>query len=287
MSKITILGVGAMGSRMAVNLITAGHHVTIWNRSRAKAELLVEAGANVAATPRAAVAHAEFVISMVRDDIASRQLWLDASTGALAGMPMDAIAIESSTLTVGWVKELADLMQQQGIAFMDAPVAGSRPQAEAAQLIYYAGGDSAVFARAEPMLKALGSTIHHAGQIGSGAAIKLMVNALFGIQLAATAELLELMSRTGIDPRKAIDMIRSGPVLSQAAAGAAQAMLANNFTPMFPIDLVAKDFSYVVETASDSGAAVPLSEATRQVYEQAAEGGLGDDNITGIVQLYR
>jgi 3-hydroxyisobutyrate dehydrogenase len=184
MANISILGLGAMGSRMATNLMRAGHAVAVWNRDPEKAVQLVASGAKHASSPRAAAAGADAVIAMVRDNAASRAVWLDPSTGALAGMARGAMAM-SSTLTVNWVGEPGAAAAKLGIAFLDAPVAGSRPQAEAGQLIYFVGGEASAFARAEPLLKAMGAVVHHAGAVGSGAGVKLMVNALFGIQLAA------------------------------------------------------------------------------------------------------
>jgi 3-hydroxyisobutyrate dehydrogenase len=135
-TKITVLGLGAMGSRMAGNLLKAGHSITVWNRTPAAAAVLVSAGAKQAATPKEAVAGSDFVIAMVRDDEVSRELWLSPETGALAGMVESAVAIESSTLTPNWVRGLGAAVEKRGYAFLEAPVAGSRPQAEAGQLVY-------------------------------------------------------------------------------------------------------------------------------------------------------
>lgn len=284
---ISILGLGAMGSRMAANLMKAGHSVTVWNRDPAKASTLVAAGATLAPTPRAASAGAEVVIAMVRDNLASRAVWLDPDHGALAGMSSDAIAIESSTLTVEWVRELGEIAMTSGIALLDAPVAGSRPQAEAAQLIYFVGGDESVFAKVEPVLKAMGGLVHHAGPLGSGAGIKLMVNALFGIQLAAMGELIGFSTKMDIDAARAIEILGATPVCSPAAKIAAGAMLARNFAPMFPIELVEKDFGYVIDEALSTGAEVPMSSAARQVFAEALARGYGGDNITGVVKVFQ
>jgi 3-hydroxyisobutyrate dehydrogenase len=286
MANISILGLGAMGSRMAANLVKAGHAVTVWNRDPEKAAQLVACGVKRASSPRAAGAGADVVIAMVLDNSASRDVWLDPSTGALAGMTRGAIAVESSTLTVTWVRELGAAAAKLGIAFLDAPVAGSRPQAEAGQLIYFVGGEASAFARAEPLLKAMGAVVHHAGAVGNGAGVKLMVNALFGIQLAAMGELIGLARKIGLDAAKATEILATTPVCSPAAKIAASAMLAGNFTPMFPIELVEKDFGYVVDEASRAGAKVPVSSVTRGVFGDAKSHGLGDDNITGVVKLF-
>src|ERR1700733_551551 len=119
MMKITVLGLGAMGSRMTVNLLKTGHEVTVWNRTPDTAGALLGAGAKQAPTPREAAVGADFVIAMVRDDEASRTTWLAPDTGALAGMDQDAIAIESSTLSPGWVRELGEIAAAKGVSLLE------------------------------------------------------------------------------------------------------------------------------------------------------------------------
>lgn len=286
MAKIAILGMGAMGSRMAGNLRRAGHTVTVWNRDSSKVTPLVALGAVIAGTPKAAVSGAEIVIAMVRDDEASRQVWLDSESGALGGVDRQAIAIESSTLSLGWIKALSAAAAARGVSFLDAPVVGSRPQAEAAQLIFLAGGDPGVVARAEPVLKVMGIAVHHVGPNGAGAAMKLGINALFGIQVAALAELLALLRLRGVSPARAAEIISSTPVASPAAKGAAQSMLVGAFAPMFPIELVEKDFGYVAEMSNGLDAPTPIAAAARAVVNRAIDAGFRADNITGIVRLY-
>lgn len=279
--NIAFLGLGAMGSRMATNLIQTNHTITVWNRNTTKADPLLALGAKLAGTPKAAAYAADIVISMVRDDEASQHVWTSAD-GAFAGMGKGAIAIECSTLTATHIKSLAQTAVQHSLRFIEAPLAGSRPQAEAAQLNFFAGGKAEDIAETEPILKTMGAAVHHAGDIGSGATVKLMVNALFGIQLAAMAELIGLAKHAGIDAAKAIDIMAATPVVSPAAKLASSAMLAGNFAPMFPIDLVAKDFGYVTAV----GANTPLSASTEAIYKQAITEGHGDKNITGIAARY-
>ena len=144
MTSITFLGQGAMGSRMADRLEAAGHDVIRWNRSGA------------VQTPREAVADADIVIAMLRDDEASRSVWLDADTGALAGMKPGALAIESSTITRDHALALGEAVAAAGVRFLDAPVLGSRPQAEAGQLVHLIGGDRGDIAEVQPVLAATG-----------------------------------------------------------------------------------------------------------------------------------
>lgn len=170
---------------------------------------------------------------------------------------------------------------------MDAPVAGSRPQAEAAQLIYFVGCDTVAFEQAKPLLLTMGGAVHHVGPSGSGTTVKLMVNALFGIQLATMGELIGFVRRLGFDASKAIEVLTSTPVCSPAAKVASEAMLNSNFLPMFPIDLVVKDLAYAVQTAVSVEADVPMVKSARKVFAKAVEEGYGEDNITGVAQLYQ
>lgn len=286
MARIAYLGAGAMGSRMARALLRAGHEVTVWNRSPEALEALAAEGGRPAETPRLAVAEAAFALSMVRDDAASRAVWLAPETGALAGLAETTLALECSTVTVGWAKELAGHMGAAGCSFLDAPVAGSRPQADAGALIFLAGGAEDVVARAEPVLLAMGSAVHHVGPAGSGAALKLALNALFGIQVATMAELIGVLTRAGVDPARAVEILGATPVCSPAAKGAAGAMLAHAFAPQFPIDLVVKDFGYVADVARAGNTAAPLAAAAGEVFEAARRAGCGGKNITAVAKLY-
>jgi 3-hydroxyisobutyrate dehydrogenase len=283
MTRIAFLGLGAMGRRMAARLLAAGHPVTVWNRSPQPADALRALGADVAATPRAAVAGAEVVVSMVFDDAASRRVWLDAQDGALAGLAPAAIAIESSTVTPGWIGELAAAAAARGVGFVDAPVAGSRPQAEAGQLIFMAGGDAAAVARVTPLLRTMGRALHHVGKVGSGAWLKLAVNALFGTQVAAMAEVLAQLRAAGLDTARAVEALRAMPVTSPAAAGAAVLMLAADYRPQAPVDLIAKDLGYALASSAQP---LPLTQAVAERFAAARRAGYGGDNLVAVARLY-
>jgi 3-hydroxyisobutyrate dehydrogenase len=286
MFQIGFIGLGAMGSRMATSLLRAGHRLTIYNRSVGAADALLAHGAQLAGTPREAAQNADFVVSMVRDDDASRAIWTDAADGALAGMRADAVAIDSSTLTPAWVRALEAQCKARGIAFLEAPVAGSRPQAEAGQLVYFVGGDADTAQRADIVLKAMGSAVHYAGAAGHAAAVKLMVNAMFGIQLAGLAELLGMARQSGVDTARLLEIFAATPVASPAAKLAGAAMLTGNFAPLFPIELADKDFSYVAQMAGAANAQVPLVQCVQQVLQRAMKADLANSNITAMASLY-
>jgi len=274
-----------MGSRMATRLIDAGHDVTVWNRSPA-ATAPFEGRATIAATPRAAAANAEIVLSMVRDDPAARQVWLDADTGALAGMSRGAIAIESSTVTPDWAIDFHAAAETHGVNALDAPVAGSLPQAEAGQLIFLVGGDAEPLARVGYALAAMGGAVHHLGGAGMGARIKLAINALLGIQVAAGAELIAALDKAGLPPAKAAEVIGAVPVASPALRAYLAGMVAGNFTPMFPVDMIEKDLGYALAMAGAGAAPMPMVDAARATYQRGSEAGLGAENMNAVVKLY-
>lgn len=287
MSQIAVLGTGAMGSRIVQNLLNAKHQVVVYNRSADKVEPLLDQGAVYAATPREAAQQADFVISMVTNNEVSRVVWLDSETGAVLGLGKDSIVIESSTLTVEWTKELAAAIEKQGAAFLDAPVVGSRPQAEASKLIYLVGGKAETMSQARSVLSSTGgAAIHHLGATGQGMAMKLAVNALFGIQVVALAEVLEMLTKQGIDLPTAIACLDELPVTSPAAKAAGSLMLNGTHAPLFPIALVEKDFRYATQAAQSVAATMPLAIAAHNVYQEAIAKGYGDNNITGIAQLF-
>lgn len=285
MSKITVLGLGAMGSRMATRLLAAGHTVTVWNRTSQAAEALVNQGAAAAATPKSAVADAEFVISMVRDDAASRGVWLDEHSGALAGMAANSVAIESSTLTPGWVKTLGANMQQQDIAFLEAPVSGSRMQVDSGQLAYLLGGDPLVVERCVPVLKVMGSAFHHVGELGEGTVAKLATNALMAVQVAGLAELVGLLKRSSADAHRVLAAMAGTSVWPAVAGYLSSSMLSENFAPQFPVALIEKDLGYVLQEMGSSQLA-PTIDTAHGAFLRAIDEGLAESNMTSVVRLY-
>ncbi|AWB67243.1 NAD(P)-dependent oxidoreductase [Saccharobesus litoralis] len=284
MANIAFLGMGAMGSRMVLHLINAGHQVTVWNRDLSMADRLKDKGAIIAKTPAQAAIGQDYVISMVRDDQASRQVWLDENNGALSTINQQTVAIESSTLSIEWTNTLAQHCQAHGVAFADAPVAGSRPQAEAGQLIYFVGSNSATFERISPILSLMASKIFQMGNISAGATVKLLVNTLFSSQIALMAELIHWLKIQNTDIDKMLNTLTELPVCSAALAGATKAIQADNYAPAFPIELVEKDLAYFLQ-ANDKN--LPITSLIHKHYENAIKQDLAHLNINAVAKLAR
>ena len=287
MTRVALLGAGAMGSRLAQNLLQAQYELVVYNRTADRVNPLISQGAVYAATPKAAAEQADIVISMVTDNKSSSAVWLDPAAGAVLGLREGSIAIESSTLTVDYTCELAATLTRQNVAFLDAPVVGSRPQAEAKNLIYLVGGEAKTLDQVRMVLSSAGAgAIYLVGEIGQGMAMKLAVNTLFGIQVAAVAEVIGMLSKRGISDNQAMALLGELPILSPAAKLAGNLMLTGNHAPLFPIELVEKDFRYAIATAQTCGAEIPISTVLRGVYQRAIAAGYGNTNISGIIQLF-
>lgn len=284
MQKIAFLGLGAMGSRMAKNLLDAGYPLTVWNRSKAATEAFAKVGATVADSPAEAAKEADVVMVMVRDDDASMEVWSAPEHGAFNGMKQGAIAVDSSTLSVAGVKKLADVAKQRGIALLEAPVSGTRKPAENAQLVYLVGGDKAAFDKVEPLFRANAKSSEYVGDIGSGALAKLATNAMLGIQATAFAELIGMLKHNGVDVEQTLKAVSATTVWAPIANYLTSTMVEQNFAPQFSVELVEKDFRYVEQAA---GADMPVSKAARAVFRKAMEQGFGGENLTAVAKLYQ
>jgi 3-hydroxyisobutyrate dehydrogenase-like beta-hydroxyacid dehydrogenase len=285
MTRVAFLGLGAMGRRMVRRLAATRFDVTVWSRSGVPRDIH-DLGLRWAPSPRDASRGADIILSMVTDDEASRAVWAAPGSGALEAVREGTLAIECSTLEPQWVSSLGLLVEERRGRFLDAPVVGSRPQAEAGRLVHLVGGSADDMERARPVLAAMSSAIHHVGGIAAGAVAKLAANTLFGVQVALLGELLGFGRLGGLDEKRLVDVLGALPIMSPAAKVAADAMLAGAFAPMFPIDLVAKDFRYVAAAAELARARVPIAGAARAVFDDAVVRGLGAENITAVVKRY-
>lgn len=281
MTRIAFLGLGAMGSRMAAHLV-GDADLVVYNRTPSRADALVAAGARFAATPRDAVRGADLVVSMVTDDAASTALWSGSEVAALHGLSPGALVLEASTVSPDRIRALNGSVTALGARLLDAPVAGSTPQAEAGALAWLVGGDAADVAEATPWMLRMGGRVVHAGPVGQGAVLKLVVNALFATQVALVAELLAAAEPAGMAPAHLVELLADLPVLSPAARGAAALMVAGDHAPRFPVDLVAKDLAY-----AGALGATPVVDAARACFVAASEGGHGGENLTVLHALAR
>ena len=283
MNRISFLGLGLMGAAMARRLLDHGFELTVWNRNPRRADALVRAGARIAATPADAARDAEAVIAMLADDAASRAVWL-GEAGALAAMARGALAIESSTLTAGWVRELGAQAGARGVSFLDAPVTGSKPQAEQGALNFLVGGDAAVVERAAALFAAMGRGQVHVGPTGSGALLKLINNFMCGVQLASLGEAIAMARRSGLDVRRVADVLAAGSPGSPIVKMVVERMVSRDYTPNFLVPLMVKDLTYAMETFAAEGIELADARAARQRFIEAADAGYRDKDIASVVE---
>jgi 3-hydroxyisobutyrate dehydrogenase len=268
---------------MAGRLLSRDFSVSIFNRNQEKARPLAARGAVIATSPREAAKRSDVVISMVSDDGASRGVWL-GTDGALAGTSTGTLVIESSTLTVTWVKELAAAAAASGCEFLDAPVTGSKPHAESGELLFLVGGSATAFETAKPVFSVLGRSAIHLGPTGSGALMKLINNFLAAVQTVSFAEALALIDAGGLDREKAISILTEGvpgsPMLKRVAARVAS----GDFTPHFLMRLMAKDVTYALQEAGHVGLELPTAIAALGEFERAIEDGQGEQDFTAVAR---
>jgi 3-hydroxyisobutyrate dehydrogenase len=285
MSKpgVAILGLGIMGAGMASRLLSEGFSVAVYNRNPAKAAAFSGTGAIVAGSPREAASHSEIIIGMVADDNASRSVWL-GDNGALAGAARGSVLIESSTLSVGWIKELAAAAAQRGCEFLDAPVTGTKPHAASGQLLFLVGGPASALATAQPVLSVLSREVVHLGPTGSGALLKLINNFICGVQAASFAEAVSLIEAGGLDRAKAEAILTNGAPGSGLVKLIAARAAANDFTPNFPLHLMAKDLRYAIHEASERGLPLQTASSALAVFQQAIAEGYGDEDLSAVIK---
>jgi 3-hydroxyisobutyrate dehydrogenase len=285
--RIAFFGLGTMGSGMARRLLAAGFPLTVYNRNPDKAAPLVAEGAAIAGSPREAAAEAAFIISMVADDNASHGMWLGPD-GALSSAAPGTILIESSTISVGWVRELATAAAARNCELLDAPVTGSKPQAAAGELCFLVGGSPGALEKARPILEPMSRAIVHLGPTGSGALLKLINNFLCGVQAASLAEAVGIIEKGGLDRDQALGVLTTGAPGSPLLKALSARMTAREYTPPnFLLRLMAKDLAYAAAEGWSHDIEPITASAAHEVFENAITRGDGDRDLSAVVEQFR
>lgn len=284
--SVALLGLGTMGRGMAMNLLKSGFQLTVWNRTPARAEALAEMGATVAKTPALAAEGVDVVFAMLSDDDASRAAWL-GKEGALVAMGSGAIVVESSTLSPQWIAELATEAANRDLRMVEAPVTGSRVQAEAGQLNFLVGADEAVMNAVAPVLRCMGNEIVHLGPIGSGAQLKLINNFLCAVQATSFAEALRWIERTGLQRDAALGFLLRGAPGSKILSAMAERMTKGKYEVNFLLRLMEKDLRYAHAAASELGIELSMSSPAEALFRAAREQGLGEKDMSAVVEAVR
>lgn len=284
--SVALLGLGIMGSGMAHRLLGAGFPLTIYNRTAEKAAAFAERGAKVATKPRDAVGRAEIIISMVADDSASRSVWL-GEQGALGAALPGAVLVESSTLSLPWVRELAAAAAKHGCELLDAPVTGSKAQAASGELNFLVGGSPRALEKARIALLVMSRAIVYVGPSGNGALLKLVNNFLCGVQVASLAEAVAWLEKSGGDSEQMLEFLKNGAGGSPLIKLISERMSQRNFTPNFLLRLMAKDLGYAVDEANRHSLELATGASAHEVFKRAMANGQGDKDMSAVVEQFR
>ena len=280
--RVAFLGLGIMGRPMAANLVKAGHEVAAWNRTAGKD---VE-GARSATTPADAAAGAEVVWICVSDTKAVEAVLFGAD-GAEQSLASGMIVADSSTISPSATRRFAERVKARGtdIAYVDAPVTGSKIAAEAGSLIFMAGGDEAVLARLQPLFHAMGKQVFHMGETGKGQAAKLVMNLQIAMIYEGFAEALTLAAKLGVEVERLLPLVQASMVRSGVVDYKAPFILQRDFSPNFPLRLMLKDIRLALDAARESRVRLPGLEAVEEVYDVAAEEGQQDLDYAATLTL--
>jgi 3-hydroxyisobutyrate dehydrogenase len=277
---VAVLGTGTMGGPMARNIAGAGLDVRVWNRNRERAE---ETGLEVADSPAAAVDGADVMLTMLSDGDAVE----DVAGEALDGLGDDAVWLQMSTVGVAATEKLAALADGRGVAFVDAPVSGTKEPAEKGELVVIASGPQEARERVRPIFDAVGAKTVDLGEAGEAQRFKLVMNAWLAGLLGALAETIAFAGAIDIDPKAFLNAIDGAPMGTPYAQLKGKMMVEDEFPTSFSLDLVRKDAGLVLEAAERHGFDAKLVKTLAGVFDEAIAAGHGDEDMAAAIHAYR
>jgi 3-hydroxyisobutyrate dehydrogenase len=284
MSKIAFLGLGVMGYPMAGHLAAAGHEVTVYNRTQAKAAAWAkEHGGRAAPTPRAAAEGADFVMACVGNDDDLRSVCLGAE-GAFSGMNAGAIFVDHTTVSAAVTRELHQGAAALGFGFVDAPVSGGQAGAQNGVLSIMCGGDAAQYAAAEPVMRAYGKTLRLIGESGAGQMTKMCNQIAIAGLVQGLSEALHFAQKAGLDGRAVIEVISGGAAGSWQMSNRYETMLDDHFDHGFAVDWMRKDLGICLATADENGASLPVTALVDQFYKDVQKLGGGRWDTSSLLK---
>ena len=275
---VAVLGTGIMGGPMASNIAAAGMQTRVWNRTREKAEGV--SGATVADTPGDAVDGADIVLTMLADGAAVESVMTES--GALVAMRDDAVWLQSSTVGIAATERLAQLAEERGVAFADAPVLGTKTPAEKGALTVLASGPDQALDVCAPVFDATGAKTLRLGEAGAGTRLKLVVNNWLLLLLGDLAETVAFAERIDVDPLSFLEAIDGGAMGSPYAQMKGPMMVERDFPTAFPLKLALKDLELVLEAGERHDSEMPLASVAAERFRRAVEQGHGDKDMAAV-----
>ena len=286
MQSIGFIGLGLMGKPMAHNLLSAGFPLTVWNRTKSKADDLVRAGAKLAANPHEAAANADVLITIVSDPPALEEV-LFGPSGALDALRKGSLLIDSSTVSPDAARRVATACSGRGVDFLDAPVTGGTWGAEKGELVFMVGGDAKVLDRAKPVLQAMGKKFFLLGPNAAGQTVKLGMNLLLALEVDALAESLALVTKAGVAAERLIEVMQSSMGHAPLLDVKAPLILKNEYPASFPLRLMHKDLRLALELARENGVKLPAAEAAYGTLTAVKEASTDDPDFAALARFWK
>jgi len=280
-TSVAVLGTGIMGAAMARNLLKAGIEVRAWNRSREKAELLAGDGATVADSPAEAANGADFLLTMLADADTIADV---VDGGVLSALSGDGVWLQMSTVGIEGGERLGEIAAGSGVAYVDAPVLGTKAPAEGGQLIVLASGPEEVRERSEAVFEPMASKVLWLGEAGAGSRLKLVVNNWIVGLLGVLAETISLAEATGVKPERFLETIEGGPLGLPYAQMKGNMMIEEQFPASFSLKLARKDAALVLDAARANGLEMVVAEAVAARFDDAISSGHGDEDMAAVYQ---
>ncbi len=281
--RVAFFGLGIMGGPMAANLARAGFNLTVWTHSEGKAErFAAEHGVRAAAHPAEAAQDAEAVVTMVVDSPEVEQILLGEG-GAVEGLSQGALAIDMSTIAPTASRSLGERLAEHGVAFVEAPVSGSRPKAEDGTLTIMAGAAPEDFERALPLFEAMGERIVLVGPVGHGQLAKLLTNTMGAVNAAALAEAVVAIRAAGVDPEAFLEVAAGSAGNSTVLGLKGRPMFDGDFEPLFKLEHMLKDVRHCLAEAEQLGVELRLGSLAEGLYARAASEGHGEEDFAAVV----
>ncbi|MEX0277262.1 MAG: NAD(P)-dependent oxidoreductase [Ruegeria sp.] len=287
MAKIAFLGLGVMGYPMAGHLQAAGHDVTVYNRTSAKADKWVaQYGGAAASTPKEAVQGAEFVMACVGNDDDLRAV-CTGNDGAFHGMSEGSIFVDHTTVSAKVTHELFATAAAQGIAFVDAPISGGQAGAENGVLSIMCGGDQTAYDTAEPVMQVYSKICRRIGDSGAGQMTKMCNQIAIAGLVQGLSEALHFAEKAGLDGRSVVEVISQGAAGSWQMVNRYETMLDDHFDHGFAVDWMRKDLGICLDTANETGASLPVTALVDQFYKDVQKLGGGRWDTSSLIKRLR
>ncbi len=279
--KITFIGLGIMGSRMAKNLLKNKVEITVYNRTLSVGEALVPLGAKVASTAIEAVKEADLVFTMLSAPNAVEAVAFGPQ-GFLSGMKPNTLWVDCSTVSPAFSVRSAEEAQKYQVNFIDAPVAGTKPHAENAELVFFCGGEAALVDQAKPYMEMMGKKVVNLGATSKGSSLKILINYILAQGMLAFAEAAVVGEKIGLDRHFLLDFLPNLPVSAPFLKSKAEKLAKDDQDVQFPLELMHKDVGLFARTAKDHGITHLSADASQDLYQKAIDAGLGRDDFSAI-----